>query len=465
MQCCHKYGLFGLLIFLSLQFTESFAQNTIDILDYESIDLIQTGTESLQKIYKPVLRNDQALMSCDSAYSYQNTNEIHLFGNIQIETDTELIWSDTLYYYEDRDLSNLRGRVVIVQDSSTLYGEKVDYNFFTKIAYFRDGIRLEDPQGTLIADRGTYFQNLDSAIFRGNVQLADTAQYAEGDSLFINRKRQFLQLYSNIFVQDSTNQALLTGDFLEADSTGRRFVDGNAYLRRISSDTTDTSHINADQILLLEEDSSTYIRSYTDVRIWSERFSSRSDTALYNSEEEIFRLTASPRAWHKNIQLTGPFISVQLDSNQVRQLISYYKPIAVQEDSVTGRLNQIKGDTLTVNFTDGNISTIILRPDSKVLYHTRNEEGDPDGAVEYISPRTVMYFNEGELQQVKAGQNQGVFLPEYSGLADRRLEGFSWDPADRPQKPVMDLSPRFPPVTPDPPFSLPPKYLFYLKNL
>lgn len=100
-----------------------------------------------------------------------------------------------------------------------------------------------------------------TALFsRGNVQIADSAQYAEGDSLFINRSTRYLQLHSNILVADSTNNGTLTGDYLEADSTGRRFVDGNGYLRRISADTSDTSHINASQLLLLEQDTTSLSR-------------------------------------------------------------------------------------------------------------------------------------------------------------------------------------------------------------
>ncbi|MBD3616182.1 MAG: hypothetical protein HUJ22_06365 [Gracilimonas sp.] len=440
----------------------TFAQNVVQIERAREVQNVTKDGEPIRKLYEARLKTGNVVMVCDSAWHYLNRNEIRAFGNIQIDTSDEIIWSDTLYYYTNEELSLLRGRVIIQQDNTTLFGEKVDYNFLTKVAFFEEGIRLEDEDGTLIAQRGTYFQNQDSAIFRGNVQIADSAQYAEGDSLFINRETEYLQLYSNIFVADSTNNGILTGDYLEADSSGRRYVDGNSYLRQISADTTDTTHINSDQLLMLDQDTTDLVRSYGNVRVWSNNFSSVSDTLLYDSSSEVFELISNPIAWHNNIQLAGPYISVQMDSNQVRQLKAYHKTIAVQEDSVTGRLHQIKGDTLIADFTKGDISRIKIYPNSQVLYHTKNEQDEPDGAVEYSSPQTVMYFKNGDLNRVVAGKNDGFFFEEFAGLKDRRLDGFTWNPDRRPQRPQVEAVPRFPPVPTARPFELPARFLEHM---
>ncbi len=453
------------LFFVLVLSTGLMAQSVVNIESFSRAIGATVDGEQIQKLYNARLTTGNIEMVCDSAWRFINRSEIRAFGNIQIETPQETIWSDTLYYYNNRDLSLLRGRVIIQQDSTTLFGKKVDYNFFTKVAYFENGIRLEDQNGTLIAQRGTYFQNQDSAIFKGNVQLSDSAQYAEGDSLFINRRTEYLQLYDNIFVVDSTNNGTLTGDYLEADSTGRRFVDGNAYLSRVSADTSDTTHINATQLLLLEQDSTSLIRGFKNVKVWSPKFSSNSDTLLYDSSTEIFELISNPIAWHENIQLTGPYISVEMDSNEVQQLRSYYKTIAVQEDSSTGRLHQIKGDTLIADFTDGNLSRIKIYPNSQVLYHTKNEQGNPDGAVEYSSPTTTMYFKNGDLTRVTAGKNDGYFFEEFAGLADRELDGFAWNPELRPERPTEEVTPRFPPVPKERPFELPRRFLDYLNTL
>lgn len=457
---------FILLLLVVICTSGVYAQNVVTIERFSSAKGVTIDGESVRKLYDARLSIGDVSLVCDSAWQFIDKNEMRAFGNIQIDTPTENIWADTLYYYTNQDLSLLRGRVIILQDSTTLYGKKVDYNFFTKVAYFRDGIRLEDSEGTLTALKGTYFQNQDSAIFRINVQIEDTAQYAEGDSLFINRNTKHLELFSNVFVSDSSNNALLTGDYLEADSTGRRYVSGNAYLRKVEADSvkSDSTHINANEILLLEQDSTSLIKAYGGVSVWAPKFSSLSDTLFFDSKKELFELISSPKAWHKNIQLTGPFIEVQLDSSEVRELKSFSGTIAVQEDSVTGRLSQLKGDTLIASFQNGDISKIELYPNSEILYHTKNDAGEADGAMESSSPETILYFDKGELTRAKMGQNQGLFLPEYTDLVNRRLDGFVWDPELRPEKPNYIPEPRFKPIPINLPFTLPQRYLEFIDS-
>jgi len=456
-----------LLLLISCSFffsTAAQAQDIVELIRFDSARLQEINGERVQVLINVRMSLQNVEMISDSAVRYLDKDEMQAFGNIQIDTETENIWADTLYYFTNNEISLLRGRVIIKQDSTTLFGTKVDYNFATKVAVFTTGIRLEDPDGTLIAKSGTYFQNQDSAVFRFEVQLEDSSQYAEGDSLFINRERNYLQMYSNVFVSDSASNALLTGEYLEADSTGRRFLRENAYLMNVESDTSssDTTHIFAGEILLLEADSTSTIDALDSVKVWSSKFASLSDSLHYDSEEEEFNLRGLPKAWNKQTQLSGPFINVQLDSSDVKQLSSYPGAFAVQQDTVTFRLHQLKGDTLIAYFEDGEISVIDLFPNTQVLYHTKTEENEPDGAMEYTSPTTTLIFENGELVQARMGQNEGLFLPEYTDLATRTLDGFSWNPELRPQKPDSIPNPRFEPIPKERPFSLPRRYVLFL---
>ncbi len=442
-------------------------QDIVDLIRFDSATQVTINGERVQKLYNARLGMRDVIMICDSAYRFIDRNEMRAFGNIQIDTDTETIWADTVIYFNDRDVSLLRGRVIIKQDSTTLFGNKVDYDFESKIGVFTDNIRLEDPNGVLTALSGIYYQTQDSAEFRHQVQLQDTSQYIEGDSLFINREREYVEIYSNVFAFDSTNQSILTGEYLEADSTGRRYAKENAYLMNIEEDSaqTDTMHIFAHELLLLDQDTTSIIRGFKDVVIWDENFSSLSDSLEYDSELELFELGGTPKAWHKEIQLNGPYIFVQLDSNQVKELKAFHKAFAVQRDTVTGRLHQLKGDTLFAFFDAGEIYEINLYPNSQLLYHTKNDENEPDGAMENSSPETILLFEDGELVQARMGQNQGLFLPEYTDLVNRTLDGFSWNPDLRPIKPTFIPAPRWEPIPVERPFELPMRYRQFLEAL
>jgi len=455
-----------LITFLSLSFSSN-AQDIVELIRFDSATLTEINGDRVQKLINARMSLRDVTMVSDSAFRYLDRNEMRAFGNIQIDTETENIWADTLYYYTNKEISLLRGRVIIRQDSSTLFGDKVDYNFETKVAFFPTGIRLEDTDGTLIAKTGTYFQKQDSAVFRYNVQLEDSSQYIEGDSLFINREKNYLQIYNNVFVSDSINNAILTGEYLEADSTGRRYVRENAYLMKIERDSVsnDTTHIFAGELLLIERDSTSTIEGLDSVKVWSSKFSSISDTLHFDSKSEIFTLSGAPKAWNKETQLSGPIIIVQLDSSNIKELRAYHSAFAVQQDTSTFRLNQLKGDTLIAFFDAGEISRIELFPNSEILYHTKNEENNPDGAMEYTSPTTTMFFEDGELVQAKMGQNEGLFLPEYTDLASRTLSGFSWNPELRPQKPERIPTASLRPIPKYRPFSLPQRFILFLQEI
>jgi lipopolysaccharide export system protein LptA len=472
----------GVLVIASVCFLLSlglphnaFAQNPVTILEADSIQGGQYQGERVQKILGNVhLQSKDLEMYCDSAYQFVNESEIRAFGNIQVNTESEKIWADTLIYFTDVDFSQLRGRVIIEADSTTLFGNSVDYRFTTKVAHFIDEIRLEDQRGTLLANSGFYYREADSAEFHGNVQLADSMQYLEGDSLFSNRQKKYYELYGDIFGDDRENDSMIQGQYLEADSTGRRLLKKNAWLKSFETDTSDTTqadttHIQAKTILSLEQrtklDTTAIVFGYDSVRIWSPDFSSVSDTSKYTDSTDTFELWSRAKAWHEQVQLTGPYIRAKIIDGDIDSLLSYPRPFSVQQDTAINRLNQITGDTLHADFQDGSLQQIYVFNNSHLLRFTKNEQGEADGAIDLTAPEIRIFFENGELTEMKAtGAVNGSYLPQSKQTANRRLDGFQWNPELRPQRPAKDMQRRFPPVPKKIFFKLPRRYLQHLKE-
>jgi len=451
------------------------AQNRVNILEADSIQGGQYEGERVQKILGDVhLQSENLEMYCDSAYQFVNKSEIRAFGNIQIETGTEKIWADTLKYYTNVDFSQLRGRVIIEADSTTLFGNSVDYRFTTKVANFLDEIRLEDQRGTLLADSGFYYREADSAKFYGKVQISDSLQYLEGDSLFSNRETKYYELYGDIFGNDQENDSMIKGQYLEADSTGRRLLKDNAWLKSFQQDTVDstqadTTHIRAKTILSKEQrtpsDTSAIVFGYDNVRIWSPSFASVSDTSKYTDRKETFELWSNAKSWHKQVQLTGPYIRAKIANGDIDSLISHPRPFSVQQDTSINRLNQITGDTLHAGFRDGSLNEIYVFGDSKLLRFTKNDQDEADGAVDLSAPNIRIFFEDGELARMKAiGTVNGSYLPESDKTKNRRLDGFSWNPEQRPQRPSEKMQRRFPPIREELFFKLPHRFIRHLQE-
>jgi len=257
---------------------------------------------------------------------------------------------------------------------------------------------------------------------------------------------------------DTTSTPLFTQPELAADTS-----------QTSGAAATDTTHIRASRILSLQNttatDTSTIVNAYENVRIWSRKFSAISDTSRYDNREETFELWSKAKTWHEQVQLSGPYIKVFLLDGEIDQLKAYPSPFAVQQDTSLDRLNQIKGDTLNAYFQDGNLSQIHVFGGSHLLRYTKNDQGQPDGAIDLTAPSTRIFFEDGELVELKSvGTIDGSYLPQSEQTAKRQLDGFIWTPDLQPQRPKQEMIPRFPPVPEIRPFELPRRYVNYIEN-
>lgn len=456
---------FALIWILLLSISDGIGQSRVTILQAETLESGVFEGENVRKILGNVLlRTEDMVMRTDSVLDFQNRNLLMAF-NAQIETANDILWADTLYYNSAQEYSRLRGRVVIQSAQNTAFSESMDVDHLREITIFNAPVRFEDENGTLVAQNGIYYQALDSAIFRGNVQLADSTQYLEADSLFMNRSEELYELFGRVYAEDFEDNVTFAGNYLYADSTGYRLLEENAWLMEISESEADTTHLLANRIELREVESRSSMDAYGTVRIWTSKFSAIADTVNYREDPDQFTLRSSPTLWQKRMQLTGPFIEAFLEDDDIRFLVSYPQPIIVMEDSISARLHQMTGDTLNAHFEGGVLDRINVFDNTQSIFHNLDENDEPDGLIEMISiGPLVMYFTDGEIDSLVALRNiDGSYLPESPQNIERQLDNFQWDPDQRPLKPSTQ-SPRLPDVPIERPFDLPPRYLLYLES-
>jgi len=454
--------LFFLLLLLSVTGLERKvqAQDRVRILQSDLLEGEVTDQGQIRKLIGDVrLETDDFIIQCDSAFQYLDQDELIAYGNVEIETERDRIWSDTATYDLDSEITLFEGRVIMQSENAQLFSQQVYYSFATEIALFPEYLRLEDERGVLVADSGYYYNALDSAAFRGNVQLADTVQYMEADSLFTNRADDYNELHGRVFLDDQENKTRLTGDFVLSDSTGYRRVEGGSRMRRINEAETDTTFLWSQWLEVMQNDTMNTFTAYEQVNIWSDAYSSLSDTAHYDDGIERFTLDGAPRLWYDHIQIAGPRILIQLEQDSVRHLKTFENPFVVQQDTSIDRYNQITGDTIFIRFDEGVVNYMDAWPNGNVLYFVKDSEDEADGAIELTAAFVKLVFDQGELEDVRARQNvDGTFHPESPGLADRQLDGYTWEPELRPQRPDDEPVPRLPEIPRERPFELPQRY-------
>lgn len=447
--------IFALLIFLCFTpLTDAIAQSIVNILRSDRVQAVQTEDGLIRKLSGNVhLRTNDIEVRSDSAWHYVDRSELHGFGNLRIDTENETIWADKIIYDIEAEISSLSGMVIIESSMATIYSETALYSFLSEIALFNDPIWLEDNDGVMQAMSGIYFNQNDSVVFRGDVQLADSTQYIEADSIFTIRSSSYYQLHGRVFMVDNESKTAIKGDYVEADSTGKRFVEGGAIMRRLNSDETDTTWLAADRIDMNKIDTFYVIDAVNNVESWQKRTSTLSDSLNYDERTERFELRSNPKVWYDQIQLSGNIIDIQLENDTLKTLFAKGDPFATQQDSITLRFNQMKGDSITIYFLDDNVDQVFTGGNAEILLHYKDDEDQPDGAINIRSDTITIYFEDGEVADLKATSGiDGETLSESTSLAEMRLNAFSWDPHLRPLEPDVHMASRHPSVSFTPPF-------------
>jgi len=408
-----------LVVFLVWQPMMTKAQTLVKILDpTEEISAQILDGEEVRKILGNVrLEIDGRVVACDSAVQYLNRPLVRAFS-VWIEDEKESVRAQDLFFNTETEIATFMGRVEIISEEYTAFADTIDMNLETSDAHLM-----------------------------GRVQWFDSTRYAEADEAFVNRDEKRYRLIGKVYSENRDQTELFTTDSLETDSTGQAWLNGNAWLMKLSEsdsgdsdsdegEKVDTTMLRAAYIYLADQDSVEEIFSVGNPVVWSTRLSSRSDTLSYRSDTGLYRLTGSPRAWRENLQLTADWIQATIQDEEMTEVKAGIRPVIVMEDSSSERLHQISGDSLHISFDEGEIRLLSLAGNSEILFHQISEQDSTDGAVKMTTKGSAtVLFEDGEVSELSGSETiDGYYLPESQEIEALRIEGFSWQPDQKPMK-------------------------------
>lgn len=143
--------------------------------------------KNISYLRRPVFRQDNATLTCDSAVFYVSENVFDAFRNVHInQADTINIYSDRLNYNGNTKIAHLTSNVRMVDRESVLTTNILDYNMTTKIGTYVTGGKIVSKDVTLTSKNGYYFSNSRDAYFRYNVVVVTPESVIKSDSLTYN---------------------------------------------------------------------------------------------------------------------------------------------------------------------------------------------------------------------------------------------------------------------------------------
>ena len=178
------------LFFLFLGFSQSLLAQKItkiELIKSDNFIGLQRNGVNANKIIKPVFRQDNATLTCDSAYFYLAQNSFEAFGNVHInQADTLNIYADNLNYDGNTKLAILKNNVKLTDNDAVLTTNDLDYNMATKIGRYYNGGKIVNGKNTLTSENGYYFTNSKDAYFRYKVKVKSPEALIQSDTLKYN---------------------------------------------------------------------------------------------------------------------------------------------------------------------------------------------------------------------------------------------------------------------------------------
>ncbi len=164
-------------------------------VDIENADLYTYDASIIANAQRLIgnvrFRHNQALMFCDSAYSYNESNRFDAFGNVHIiQGDTLHLYGDKMYYNGDTRLAKFVYHVKMVDKSITLTTDSMDFDLSTNIGYYNHGGKIVDTTNVLTSVIGRYYSNDNMLFFKDSVVLTNKDFVLHADTLKYNSETE-----------------------------------------------------------------------------------------------------------------------------------------------------------------------------------------------------------------------------------------------------------------------------------
>ncbi|NLD64580.1 MAG: hypothetical protein GX646_11855 [Bacteroidales bacterium] len=491
-----------------LQAQETQGRRRVEILHSDSMKYERLDGRTRNRLNGNVrLMHNDLYMNCDSAWYYDDTNQVLAYNNIHIwQGDTIHIRGQFLTYNGDTRKAVLTDSVELTDKEMRLFTDEIDYDVNTQVAVYDNGGRILSGDNTLTSIVGIYYSDQKMLHFRDSVRIvnpdyvmtADTMRYdtsreiawfagpseVVGDSIYLycengwsDTRNDVSQLMKNA-VLDNREQRI-TGDTLWYDE---RKGQGEAFGHVTVTDTSDNitgggnyawyekrperllftgtpwfSLFADDDTLTLRADTLRAIpvqdtagvnhrllKAYYSCTIFSREMQGKCDSLAYSFQDSVIRLYDDPIVWSRENQMTADSIALFTVKSKADHMEMYNRAFVVSSVD-TARYDQISGKNLSGFFIDNKLYRIEVVGNGEAIYYV--VDGNELVGVNRARSATIeIFFEDSKIVEIYQNQSPDGTLNPPLQLPDTemRLEGFRWHPDLRPDRVSMGIAELFP---------------------
>ncbi|MCY1719881.1 hypothetical protein OU798_05975 [Prolixibacteraceae bacterium Z1-6] len=485
---------FVLFLFIGFASATAFSQEKkrVEIIQAGSLEQSESIANAQRLIDDVIIKHNDVLMYCDSAYTYQGSNRVDAFGNVHInQGDTLHLYARKVYYDGDNDFAQAINKVVLKNKTITLYTDTLDYDLEKNISYYDCFGTIVDSSNTLTSQVGEYFLDDDIVHFTDSVKGYSDKYTLISDDVRYNTVTEVIYFDGPTTIQDTTNtlyaedgwyntvtgQAELTlnpkvynpTQFIKADyisyneADGDGLATGNVHMEDyenrsivkgnrvefneiteiatatdsalfISYNDVDSLFLHADTLRTIPDtiEGENLVKAFYGVRFFRADVQGVCDSLIYFSKDSVAQLHYNPVIWSENHQMNADYIELIQQSNAPNEMhLTKNSFIISKMDSA--RFDQIKGKDMVGYVINGKLNNVDVDGNGQTLYYARDKEAII-GLNHAESSTIAIQFQEGKIHKISfKKQPEGKLTPlEKLGNAEKELPGFDWKIRLRP---------------------------------
>lgn len=416
-----------------------------------------------------------ALLTCDSAYFYQESNSFKAFGHVKMrQGDTLSLTSDYAFYDGDNQMAEARHNVLLRHRGTKLYTDSLNYDRLYNIGYFFEGGKMVDRNNVLVSDWGEYDTETRKAVFNYNVNLrnpkftltTDTLHYdtrtslanivgpsvirskesvihtsdgyyntntgrarlygrstmsnkgkeITGDSLFYDEKRGISQGYRNVIYKDTQKKNELHCNYLwYNEKNGFAFATENPVMMEYSQKDTLFVHSDTIKVITYHLNTDSVYRTahcYNKVRAFRNDVQAVCDSLVYNTKDSCMTMYSDPIAWSGDRQLLGEEIQVFMKDSTIDRAHIINQALTAELMPDKEHYQQLSSKEMFAYFTKGQITQTEAIGNVRSIYYPVDDKDSTLMGLVYIETDTMkMFMRDRQLQKIWTSKTDGTWYP------------------------------------------------------
>jgi len=186
-------------------------KNKIEILhaDFYTYDR-KISANATRLIGNVKLSHNNAILYCDSAYNYSDSNKVDAFGHVHIiQGDTLNLYGDKIKYEGNTRIAQVNGNVKLVNKSIVLTTDELTFDLRANIGNYHTWGKIVDTANVLVSKIGRYYSNEDLFFFKDSVKVTNKDFVLTSDTLKYNSKIERVFIVGPTHIVGTTKQGTL----------------------------------------------------------------------------------------------------------------------------------------------------------------------------------------------------------------------------------------------------------------